>query len=276
MMTDFIFKYSSTAAISASNASPILFRGDLCSSIVKSKNFGFDAVEIHVRNPSEVEVDKMIECCLENNILISTIGTGMSYVIDGLSLTDLDLKKRKTAKKRIKEYIDLAEKLNCGIIIGSMRGKIESDNYSTHLNVYKENILELLDYAEYKNVLIYLEPINRYEINFHNTVEEMVDFLENINSSKLKILIDTFHMNIEEANIEETIKKYGYYIGHVHFADSNRKYPGMGHVNFAGILSILKGINYRGYIAFECLPYPDPDIAAKRGLDYLRSLEEIL
>ncbi|NSW91109.1 MAG: sugar phosphate isomerase/epimerase [Firmicutes bacterium] len=273
-MAGSVLKYSATVAINASNTSPILFRGELCSNIIKSKKYGFDAIEIHIRWPDEVEVDKINEYCSKNNITISTIGTGMSYVIDGLSLTDLDWQKREMAVERLKGYIDLAEKLNSGVIIGSMRGKINFDNYNKHLSVYRENILELIDYAEYKSVPIYLETINRYEVNFHNTIEEMVDFLKSINSSKLKILIDTFHMNIEEADIEESIKKYGNYVGHVHFADSNRRYPGTGHINFRGIINALKEMGYKGYIAFEYLPYPDPDTAAKGGLGYLLTLEK--
>ncbi|NLC68703.1 MAG: sugar phosphate isomerase/epimerase [Clostridiaceae bacterium] len=273
-MAGFALKYSSTAAIRAPGTSPILFKGDLCSSIIKSKNYGFDAVEIHIRRPDEIEIDKINEYCFKNNITISTIGTGMSYVIDRLSLTDLNWQKRKMAIERLKGYIDLAEKLNSGVIIGSMRGKIDFDNYNKHLSVYRENILELTDYAEYKDVPIYLETINRYEVNFHNTIEEMADFLSSINSSRLKILIDTFHMNIEEADMEESIKKYGNYVGHVHFADSNRRYPGKGHISFRGIINALIEIGYEGYIAFEYLPYPDPDTAAKKGLDYLLAIEK--
>jgi len=85
-MVGFVLKYSSTAAIRAPDTSPILFRGDLCSSIIKSKNYGFDAVEIHIRRPDEVEVEKINEYCLKNDIIVSTIGTGMSYVMDGLPL----------------------------------------------------------------------------------------------------------------------------------------------------------------------------------------------
>jgi sugar phosphate isomerase/epimerase len=200
----------------------------------------------------------------------------MSYVIDGLSLTDLDLMIRKKAIERLKGYIDLAKKLNSGVIIGSMRGKINHDNYYKHLSVYKQSMIELADYAEYRNVSIYVETINRYEINFHNTIEEMVAFLESINSQKLKVLVDTFHMNIEETDIIESIRKYSGYIGHVHFADSNRMHPGGGHIDFGAIIRILSEIEYTGYITFEYLPHPDPDTAAKNGLDYLLNISNTI
>jgi sugar phosphate isomerase/epimerase len=271
-MVNSLLKYSATIALSASGTAPILFRGNLCSSIIKSKRLGFDAVELHVRSPDVVDADKICEYCFRNNIAISTIGTGMAYTMDRLSLTDLDSQKRKLALERLKGYISLAKKLHSGVIIGSMRGNIDSTNHKEHLSVYRSSILELADYAEYKNIPIYLEAINRYEINFHNNIKEMVDFLESVNSSKLKILIDTFHMNIEEVDFKESIIQYGKFIGHVHFADSNRMYPGAGHINFKDIIVALKEIEYSGYIAFEYLPYPDPETSAIKGLDYLLTL----
>lgn len=156
-MIDSTLKYSSTAAIQASDISPILFKGDICSSIVKSKKYGFDAIEIHILRPDKIEVGKISEYCLKNDIIISTLGTGMSYTIDGLSLTDPDKLKREMAMERLKKYIELAEKFNSGVIIGSMRGKIDFADFNKYLSIYKENLMKLTDYAEYKSVSLYLQ-----------------------------------------------------------------------------------------------------------------------
>lgn len=266
-------KYSATIAIDAPKTSPVLFRGDLCANIIKSKEYGFDAMELHIRNPEEIDAKEVNECCLRNGIVVSTIGTGMSYTLDGLSITDLDAQKRNMALRRLKEYIDLAEELNCSIIIGSMRGKVNPEYYEEHMAVYGDSLLEVGYYAQRKGVSVYIEAINRYEVNFHNTIEEMVNYIESLGDLGFKILVDTFHMNIEEPNIENSIRKYSRYIGHVHFADSNRRYPGAGHVDFAAVINALKEIGYNGYVAFEYLPYPDPDIAAQKGLEYVLALE---
>lgn len=267
-------KYSATITIDAPKTSPVLFRGDLCANIIKSKKYGFDAVELHIRNPKEIDAGEVNECCLKNGIVVSTIGTGMSYTVDGLSITDLDTQKRKMALKRLKQYIDLAEELNCGIILGSMRGKINPEYYEQHMAVYRESLLEIGNYAQRKGVPVYIESINRYEVNFHNTIEEMVNYIKSLDGVVFRILVDTFHMNIEEPKIEESIRKYSRYIGHVHFADSNRKHPGAGHVDFVAVINALKEIGYSGYIAFEYLPYPDPDIAVQKGIEYVLSLDE--
>jgi len=77
--------------------------------------------------------------------------------------------------------------------------------------------------------------------------------------------IDTFHMNIEGVSFRDSILEAKDLLGYVHLADSNRWAPGYGHINFVEIISILKKINYQGFLSFEILPLPDPDSAAKKG-----------
>ena len=77
-------------------------------------------------------------------------------------------------------------------------------------------------YAESKGVVLLLEPVNRYETNLINTLNDGLDIIEEIGSDHLKLLPDTFHMNIEESSIEESIVRAGSSIGYIHFADSNR------------------------------------------------------
>ncbi|GAH90583.1 unnamed protein product, partial [marine sediment metagenome] len=77
------------------------------------------------------------------------------------------------------------------------------------------------------------------------------------------MLIDTFHMNIEEVSIYESIIKAKDYITHVHLADNNRWAPGSGHLNFAQVIEVLEKINYKGYLSAEILPLPDADRAAR-------------
>lgn len=86
------------------------------------------------------------------------------------------------------------------------------------------------------------------------------------------ILIDTFHMNIEEASIYESIKKSKDYITHVHIADSNRWAPGSGHLDFTRIITTLKEIGYPGYLSAEILPLPDPVSAARLAIEYLKEI----
>ena len=86
-------------------------------------------------------------------------------------------------------------------------------------------------------------------------------------SGSLKLLCDLFHMNIEETNIADSLRKCGAMVGHVHLADSNRKPAGLGHTDFKPIAAALKEINYQGFVSAEALPLPDSSTAANHTID---------
>jgi sugar phosphate isomerase/epimerase len=120
---------------------------------------------------------------------------------------------------------------------------------------------------------IAFEPLNRYETSLLNTVEEGLSFIEKINSKSLGMLLDTFHMNIEKPSIEKSMCLAGDRIFHFHYADSNRNYPGHGHLDFKSVMRTLVDIGYQGFVSGEHRAYPDPLMAAERGLAYLKELE---
>jgi len=86
------------------------------------------------------------------------------------------------------------------------------------------------------------------------------------------LLLDTFHMNIEEAVIEESVRTARDRIFHFHVADSNRWYPGAGHLDFRSVLAALYDTGYSGYVSGEFMPLPDADTAAQRSITFLRGL----
>jgi sugar phosphate isomerase/epimerase len=174
----------------------------------------------------------------------------------------------------LKEYIKLAYNLDAYLVLlGSAIGKIKPNmkrDKCTKLLV--ECLRESAVYAKDFGVSLAIEPINRYETDFMNTVEEGLKIIELINSDNVHLLIDTFHMNIEEPSIESSIRMARNEVIHVHIADSNRWPPGFGHLDFKSILNSLKEIGYNRYLSIECLPKPDLDTALKEGVDYLKSL----
>ncbi len=117
-----------------------------------------------------------------------------------------------------------------------------------------------------------LEPINRYETDLIPTLSDAASLMEEAGTGATGILADSFHMNIEEVDIEESIRRHGRLLTHFHVADSNRWPPGGGHLDFEKILSTLKGTGYGGFVSVECLPKPDPGGAARRAIEHLRAL----
>jgi sugar phosphate isomerase/epimerase len=115
-----------------------------------------------------------------------------------------------------------------------------------------------------------IEPINRYETDLLNDVQSGLRFLERLGQDNVGLLLDTFHMNIEERNLIESIRLARTRLFHFHVADSNRWYPGAGHIDFRSVLATLDDIDYSGFVSAEILPMPDPDSAAKNTIESLR------
>jgi sugar phosphate isomerase/epimerase len=112
--------------------------------------------------------------------------------------------------------------------------------------------------------------LNRYETNLINTLAEGVQFLKALGTQNVKLLADLYHMNIEETNPAEALREAGTYVGHIHFADSNRKAAGMGHTDFTPIIAALKDIGYEGYLSAEVFSLPDSESAAKQTIESFR------
>ncbi len=273
--TQHSLNYAVTAAPWALPGAPVLLRGDMNEQIKKAKLLGYDAIELHLRVPDDANIRELHSLCEEYDIHISAVATGLSKLVDKLCFIDDDPKIRVSAVDRIKRFIDWSSEFNCGIIVGSMRGSIPNLN---DRSLYDQRMLECLrdivDYAEPAKVPIHLEVINRYENNYLNTAKETLEYIKNFNTDNLYVHLDTFHMNIEESNIENAIMLCGSKLGYIHFADNNRHACGEGFLDFKKIQMALKNISYKGYASVECLPIPDGFTAAKKSIEYLKAEEK--
>lgn len=135
------------------------------------------------------------------------------------------------------------------------------------------NILsELTRFSKDFGVYLLLEPLNRYSTPFCcNTVDAMF-VTSNLNNDYFSILLDTYHMNIEEVDFSDSIIKSKDFLKHIHFADSNRKMPGLGHINFNSILKTLKKIQYNNYIGLEPIVDRNYKVEIRQGLNFLNKL----
>jgi sugar phosphate isomerase/epimerase len=99
-----------------------------------------------------------------------------------------------------------------------------------------------------------------------------MDLIQRVGADNFGLLLDTFHMNIEEPSIEASIRACGKRIFHFHVADSNRWHPGAGHLDFQSILAALRETGYDGYVSGEFMPVPDANTGAQRAIQHLRSV----
>ncbi len=253
---------------------PLMFAGELEEGLQSASQAGFNAVELSLRCPDDVQEGVLAGLLKQNNLSLSAIATGQSCLHDRLCLCSPDASLREQTVERLKRHIDLAASFSARVILGGIRGKMVSsrDEQLAQRAGAVAAMKECAAYAGEKGVGLLLEPINRYETNFINTVQEGMDLIDEIGESSLKLLPDTFHMNIEEEDIALALRRAKHHVGYVHFADSNRMVPGKGHINFARILGTLLEIGYTGYVTVEALPLPTDREAVQMASGFLRSL----
>lgn len=251
----------------------VAMRGRWEESVRMAAALGYDGVEIAVRDPARIDAATLDRTVRDAGVAVAAIGTGQSYLRDGLTLTSNDAGIRRRASERMAAHLRLAASCGAAVIVGLIRGRLAHDRATTDQRLTPA-LEELLEHAARHNVMLLLEPINRYETDYLNRIDEVIEILNRMASPRLGVLADTFHMNIEEASIEQALRRAGSRLGHVHVADSNRRAPGWGHLDFAGILAVLKEVGYRGYLSAEILPLPDPAEAAGQAVQHLRWLLE--
>lgn len=253
--------------------SALAFKEDLEKNVRKISEFGFDGVELAVRDPGYLDKEKIIQLLKDCDLEVPAIGTGQAWGEEGLSLSDSNEIIRKMAVERIIEQIKFASHFGAQVIIGLIRGIVKVGTRKEEAEEWTiSGLRDCAQFAREKNIKLTLEPVNRYESNFINNLQEGVDFIKRVDMPNLGLLADTFHMNIEEASIYDSLKKAKDYITHIHFADSNRWAPGLGHLNFSKIVLTLKEMEYKGYISAEILPLPDQDSAAEMTIKTLKQL----
>ncbi len=255
-------KLSATLAAELNPSSPVIMAGDPAERIAMASRLGYDAVELHWADPAQIPLASIASACRENQMAISAFATGRAYVQEGLSLIHEDIGNRAAAIKRLKDFIDTASPYGAVVIIGCIRGNLTSeDDRQASLERLAHSTEIISEYARTRDVEIVFEAINRFENNYLNTAPETAAFIRGNNLSNTKILLDTFHMNIEDADMSKAILDCGDLLGYIHIADSNRHYAGAGHIDLKEVFNSLKQVNYQGFISAECLPLPDSDTA---------------
>lgn len=261
-------------AIADTNALPsafVVYRGfNEC--IPKAAKLGFHGVELALKRADEINVPHLQTLLDENQLEVSCISTGQVYADEGLMFTETDTVKRQRVTGIFKELIDLASDFGQLVNIGRVRGQIGNLAKTEAEILFLEIARELCDYAHPKGVTLILEPVNRYEIDFINSVEEGVDLMKKVNRPNMKLMPDVFHMNIEDRTIGPELAKHIDFVKYIHFADSNRLAPGQGHLDFPKILNSLFHAQYDGWVSVEILPHPDPDTAARQSAEFLLPL----
>ncbi len=251
----------------------VAFKGDFEANVERIASYGYDGVELAIRDPKLVNADELEAVVKSHGLEVPAIGTGQAWGEEGLSFTNDDPEIRRAAIERIKSHVPLAQRFGATIILGLIRGITPRGQIHEQSMAYLVEALQKCSaVAAQEGVRFALEPLNRYETDLIHSVEDGLDLIQRVGAENFGLLLDTFHMNIEEPSIEDSIRACGERTFHFHVADSNRWPPGAGHLDFRSILAALRETGYNGYVSGEFMPVPDADTGAQRAIEHLRSL----
>ncbi len=252
---------------------PFVLWDSLPQAVRTAAELGFDAIEIFPPSADAIDPKQLQQLLHDHRLQLAAVGTGAGWVKHRLQLADASAEVRNQAIAFVRSIIELAGQFGASAIIGSMQGRhdqtVSRQDARNHLC---DALNALGDHSATFGVPLFYEPLNRYETNQANTIEQSLGLLQQVGNAHVKLLCDLFHMNIEEASISQALVAAGPAVGHVHFVDSNRRAAGMGHIDYAPIIEALRSIHYRGYLSAEALPLPTSLEAAQKTIETYRSL----
>jgi sugar phosphate isomerase/epimerase len=253
------------------NITPLGLGGDFEKNARFISDLGFEGAELSIMNAHSIDTKKIKGITKRYDLSIPAVGAGRYFLKHRLFFSSKDKEIRQKAVEAVKELTKFAGQLDSHFIIGPVQGNFEN-SYEEGFQYARDCLQECAKVAEAERVLLLLEPINRFSPAIIRTIGAGVRMVDEVNSSSVKLLVDTFHMNIEERSMTESIKPAKGYIGHVHFSDNNRLAPGQGHIDFRSIAKMLQEMDYQGFVSGEILPEPDGETAARRTIELIKSL----
>jgi len=257
----------------ASPSAPLLLHGTIEENLRTAKSLGYDAIEVHLRENEVLDFEQIRQAMQETGVKIAMLVTGKLATEGGCTLIDDRPYVESAALDGMKNYIDMAGEVGAGIVIGWARGKIPAGaNPEMYLSRLGRNLKIINDYGKAKGVPVVIEVINHYEMNIFTRAEELLAFIDRFGLDNVFVHLDVYHMNLEEDDLPETIRKVGSKLGYVHLADSQRWYPGSGNIDFAAIFNALREINYKGYLTVECFYRGDALGTAEKAISSLNNM----
>ncbi len=261
-----------SVAVAAENAMPsafVVWRG-FEESARKASELGYDGIELALKTADEIDPDKLAGLLDKYKLEVSCISTGQVFAALGLYFTHRDPEVRKRVVEVFTGLIKLAKDFGRIINVGRTRGFIaEGQRREEAEGLFLDMAERLCEVADPMGVTIIIEPVNRYEINFVNSLDEGRELLQKLKFGNLGLMPDVFHMNIEDDMIGKSLIRNAPWVKYIHFADSNRLAPGQGHIDFDEVFEALKKAGFDGWASIEILPKPDPDTAAKQAAEFI-------
>lgn len=229
----------------------------------KAKNIGYDVIEIAVEDRELIDWVALKKVARE---------LGLRVTVSGAFGMDRDISSerpeiRANGLSYIIDCLEIANDFESPVFGGplySAVGKtrlVSAEQKVQEKQWCQENLYQAIRRAEGLGVTLALEPLNRFETDMVNTVDQAIAIVDDLNSPYLKILLDTFHSNIEEKDIPASIIKLGDRLVHIQANENDRGTPGTGHLDWLGIRDALRTIGYDGSLVIETFGAPSKELA---------------
>ncbi|MCO5185459.1 MAG: sugar phosphate isomerase/epimerase [Anaerolineae bacterium] len=269
--------------------SPFSTKDHLCL-FEKLQQMGFDLIELAIEDPTLIDLPTLKRAARETGLGIITCGAfGPER-----NLSSADDAVRQHAETYLQWCIEAAAELESPVFGGPMYsavGKPRLDSAELREQEWERAVAGLRkwgDYAARHGVKLAFEPLNRFETDMINVVDQGLNLIADVGSSAVGLHLDTFHMHLEEKNSAEAIRRAGNHIFHVHACENDRGIPGTGQVDWHGVAQALTDIDYQGAVVIESFTpqvksiaravciwreiAPDQDSIAVNGLQFLQRL----
>lgn len=251
-----------------------LLSGTLDEKLEKAAHFGAQGVEFMTVRPKSLNAPAIRAQLKANGLEATAVASGGIAFAADLTLLHADPLRASQARNRLLQLIEFAAEIEAPLVtIGSFRGRLSNVN-GVGAELLGQVLYQAAQVAARSGVRLVIEPLNRYENDFINTARQGLDFLARVGHAHIGLLLDTYHVNIEESSWTAPFQAAcaAGKLWHVHLGDNNRLPPGKGLIDFCAILSALESSGYTGYLSAELLARPDPDQAAVDTIQYIQSL----
>lgn len=230
------------------------------------RDAGFDGVElplIHLSDLADSEVRRAIQTSHLSCTFCAVLPPHLSCISD-------DQEVRKKTRTHLEDCIKTAAQFGPPLIagplyapVGFLPGRRRTDEeWGRAVDLFQS----LRDVIEDAEVTLAIEPLNRFETFFLNTVSDTVAFCAAIDNPRIGILFDTFHANIEEKDVAQACKASGEHLKHVHTSENDRGVPGTGHVDWEQLFAALQELNYDSWLTIESFGFALPELSAAASI----------
>jgi D-psicose/D-tagatose/L-ribulose 3-epimerase len=230
------------------------------------KEAGFDGLEVPLFRPAEFAAAD-IRKGMEANGLECTVS---AVCVDGLNLISEDADVRRRTRAHFRDLVNSCAEAGSRVLAGPLYSPVgylpgrrrTEDEWKWAVEGYQS----VTDALAAHDVMLAIEPLNRFETYFLNTSADAVRLCDEVGHANVGILFDTFHANIEEKDIAAGYRKVGKHLKHVHTCENDRGIPGSGHVEWSAVFQALRDVRYDGWLTIESFGFAIGEISAAAAI----------